>query len=141
MKYKMIRRDEFVARRYLNYLKKKKYLDNVDPDRDFSHLTDLDKVYAPFTVPMKDIIICDACNENIDRPLFVFFEDEKCYHDQCAAQYNWYKDLTLAPPPDLLKPGTFEQPPYDLEQEGFPKNVIPLFRKKPNGHKPPGGAA
>jgi hypothetical protein len=87
----MMNRNEFTANRYQNFLKKKKILDELDPERNHFILTDLDQTFPPCTKPMKEIVICDSCNEDIDSPVFVFFEEERCYHDKCAAQYPWYK--------------------------------------------------
>lgn len=98
-KYTYVDRATFLRDRYQSFLASKQYLDEVDPTRAVSHLTDLDDpTLAIGGVPLRDVVLCDRCNEPIQEPAFVFFEASMCYHRACVASDPWFrKDDNVTP--------------------------------------------
>lgn len=126
-KYRYLDRATFVEQRYQSFLKKKAFLDKVDPERAVWHLTDLDYVYEKLGKPLKDVVICERCNEDIADDKFIMLEDSYCYHDACVQDDPWYVKrpalVTTAPAP-LPEP----EPEPEIAEPALPPNVI-LFRK------------
>ena len=93
-KIEWIERTEFVEYRYALYLRNKSYLDSIDPQRKYSHLTDLDKQSDFGISPLKDIVICDRCNENIAEKRFVRVEGHMVYHAACVEEKRLFKIIS-----------------------------------------------
>lgn len=82
---KMVERKLFLKIRYENFLLKQLQLDAVDPDRQLFHLTDLDE--PKFSVNgklLRDIILCDRCNSDIEELFFIMIDENFCYHEKCC---------------------------------------------------------
>lgn len=114
--FQVVLREEFIEVRYKNYLGTKAYLDEIDPERKFSYLTDLDKIYDGETKPQKDIILCDSCNEDIDDPQFIFLESQNCYHAACVRDRDWFIHK---------EPISYENVVELFSKKGHPVSVLP----------------
>jgi len=108
---KMVERAPFVAKRYENFLKKKKFFGGTS-GKGF-HLTDLDRDYGDG--PVRDLVICDGCMQNIADPHFVMVEDQLVYHRACC---EGRPDIEQA----VKKAKLFPEP--EPEQAPLPDNVI-----------------
>lgn len=82
--WKLVNREKFVKDRYERFLEKKKMIQEQGLEK-LVHLTDLDKDYGDGK--MRDIVICDCCNENVNDEKFLMLEDVKVYHMECAVNY------------------------------------------------------
>lgn len=80
--FKTVIKDEFIKVRYANYQAKLKYLTEMNL-LDKAILTDLDKTYEGFTKPMREVVICDGCNEEILTETFIMVENSRCYDHIC----------------------------------------------------------
>lgn len=101
-----IKRSDFVSSRYANYQKKLAFLKQSGAEAAF-HLSDLDKTYEGHDKPLKDIVICDACNEDITDDTIISYHSSRIYHEKCAKNYG------CALPP--------EEPPMSYD------NVVSLY--------------
>jgi len=105
-------RDAFLKLRYARFKKKKKILDEIDPDREWSYLTDMDDPkLAVKGKPLRDVLLCDRCNEDIEEDRFLMLEGQQAYHRACVQHEKWFP----------------KEP--DPKPEPLPDNVIPLFRR------------
>lgn len=84
---KFVERELFVRIRYKNFLLNKSILDQLDPDRILTHLTDLDSNYGG-SKNLSDVVLCDGCNEDIEEPFFIMVEEQRCYHDKCLPAFD-----------------------------------------------------
>lgn len=105
--YHRVLREEFVKARYERFLKKKAFLESCLPEEAYT-LTDLDQSDPECGKQIKDMVLCDFCNEDILEPTFVMFCASSVYHEACAK-----KDPGFSLPP--------EAPAVSYE------NVISLF--------------
>lgn len=80
---RIFERQPFVEARYKNFLAKKAWLKKNGLE-DAYHMTDLDKTYSGFTKPMKDVVICDRCQSDIEDKLFLMVENSFVYHRACV---------------------------------------------------------
>jgi hypothetical protein len=120
--YIVVWREDFIEARMVRYIAKKRFLEKMEKQtgEKWFHITDLDKTYPPFTKPMREVVICDGCNEDIEDEEFVFLERQLCYHKKCAIGREWYRrkpDKNLAVETEVV------------ESAALPDNVIP-FRKE-----------
>lgn len=81
---KWVDRADFVKNRYENWLRKKQVFAETMPQGSY-HMSDLDRIYEGETKPLKDIVVCDSCNEDILEPKFVMVEEQLVYHAKCTA--------------------------------------------------------
>lgn len=87
--YVVLDREDFVTERYKRFKKNREFWDQIDPNRETMTFTDLDRDYGDGL--MKDIVLCDTCNENITDSQFLLFENSYCYHFDCAEKRHGYK--------------------------------------------------
>lgn len=90
----LVERVDFVESRYRNFLKKKEIFGWPLPK--WATMTDLDRDYG-LGKPMKDVVVCDACNEDILERFITMFEDRSVYHGACAKTYSGYNLKETAP--------------------------------------------
>lgn len=98
--YKFFNREDFVKARYERFLEKQKYLKETGMEY-IAHLTDLDRIYKPFTKPMKDVVICDRCQQDVLDPVIVSLEAAFIYHKACI-QHELPKELPTQPEPEPI---------------------------------------
>jgi hypothetical protein len=89
-KYWTLDREEFLEARYINFKRKKAFMESIDPTMGTWIMADLDSP-GPNGRLLSDIIICDACNEDIRDHQFIMFEASMVYHGACARKRDWYK--------------------------------------------------
>lgn len=82
-KYLWINRKDFVEKRYKNFKLNKKRLSELGLPKNRYVLSDLNKIYEGDDRPLRDIVLCDRCNENIEDSHFVMFEEQLVYHRSC----------------------------------------------------------
>lgn len=99
--YKFFDRAEFVEKRYERFLQKKKWLKETGMDA-IGHLTDLDRIYKPFTKPMKDVVICDRCQEDVLDPVIVSLEASFIYHKVCIQHELPAEEASVEPQPEPI---------------------------------------
>lgn len=81
-----VNREKFVAERYRNFLEKKEAL-SILLRGNLVMLTDLDQVCEDIGgKKLKDVVICDSCNQDITEPSFIMLEGQKVYHYACCKQ-------------------------------------------------------
>lgn len=76
-------RQAFVETRFENWKKKKKFIAETGME-DHVVLSDLEKPVAPGGKLLRDVVLCDGCNEDIEEEKFLMVEKQLCYHRQCA---------------------------------------------------------
>ena len=118
LKFHYVVREDFIKKRYENFLVSKKNLATYPPElQKFCHITNLDHNYGDG--PMKDFIICDRCNEYIKDETFVMMENQFVYHRECIKNEDWF---------DKNQPDTNPECGFDFM--GELSNVIPIFKKE-----------
>lgn len=95
---KIFERQPFVEARYKNFLAKKKWLKENGLEAAY-HMTDLDRTYKGFTKPMKDVVICDRCQEDVQEHIFVMVENSFVYHRACVL--SEYPELFMEEEPKI----------------------------------------
>ncbi len=98
VQWRLINKAEFITARYENFLRKKKWLiENLGETwDDFVVMSDLDRVYEGETKPLKELVVCDRCNEYIEDEEFIMFEESRVYHKACIEHQL---------PKDFFRPG------------------------------------
>lgn len=76
MLYELIDRKQFIEARYKRFQQNKPML-----EQSGAIFTDLDRNYGDGL--MKDVVICDRCNENILDHSFIMLERSRVYHLDC----------------------------------------------------------
>lgn len=74
-------RDKFVADRYSRFLEFKKSPISKLP---IIHATDLDQLDRESGLYIRDMVLCDRCNQNIEDKFFIIFEKGFVYHFECV---------------------------------------------------------
>jgi hypothetical protein len=82
--YKWINRKSFTEKRYKNYLEKREFFGGAIGKTVI--LTDLTTIEPATGIPMKELVICDMCNENIFEDPFIMVENSLCYHRVCSSE-------------------------------------------------------
>lgn len=93
--YYRLNRADFVKTRYERY---QKSLELTKELGSLVYQTDLDHVEPESGKQLKDVVICDCCNEDITDETIVGFENSRIYHEACAATYNGFNLKPQEPP-------------------------------------------
>jgi hypothetical protein len=64
-------------------------------------MTDLDSNYGGEKM-LKDVILCDRCNEDIEQSHFVILESQYVYHTTCCQDDDWFKSHAKKPPINVI---------------------------------------
>jgi len=86
-KIQYVDRKGFVEQRYESFKRKKAFFEKHQLT-SYVHLTDLDKTYPEFGKPMKEVVLCDRCNQDILDEKFPMVEKELVYHPKCKGDNN-----------------------------------------------------
>lgn len=106
MQYTFVSRKEFVESRYQRFLKNKETLTQIDPDYRFFRLTDLDLYSTTYQRPLKEVVLCDRCQDNIESLELVLVERNLCYHETCLTpEDDWFEPRPVLPPNVVRLPG------------------------------------
>jgi len=96
-KYHRVPRADFVESRYRRF-KESQALIGALSDAGLVHRTDLDEIDPDSGKPIRDLVLCDRCNEDILDSSIVTFCSSRVYHKACAKTYTGY-DLRPEEPP------------------------------------------
>lgn len=80
-----VERRRFTEIRYERFVAKKAALRD-SPLGPSTYLTDLDAEHRELGIPMKELVLCDRCNENIEEAYFLMFEGSLCWHEKCTPE-------------------------------------------------------
>jgi hypothetical protein len=80
--YRLVDRDTFVRNRYRRFKLMQEFVLTAKLDPKDYITVDLDSCYGG-DKRLKDVVICDMCNEEILDPFIVLFAEERVYHKKC----------------------------------------------------------
>lgn len=83
--WQLIKTSEFIEKRYERFLQNKKTIQEArEKFGEFNYIhTDLDAIDPETGKPVKELIICDRCNQYIFDELFPMKENSFVYHKHC----------------------------------------------------------
>lgn len=84
--YVLIQKAPFIEKRYENFLRHKKFLEKYPSVEKHISLTDLDRIYDGMNKPMKDVVICDRCQQDVTEDHVVDVEKVFMYHRGCLRE-------------------------------------------------------
>lgn len=81
-------RKQFVEARYENWIQKMVFVKTHGLENAI-YMSDLNAVANDEGKLLRDVVICDACNEDVLEESFLMVEKSFCYHKECALRRGY----------------------------------------------------